>query len=217
MTTKLRVYLCDDHTILREGLRNLLNAEPDLCVIGEGADGDEALCALRTLPADVVLMDIHMPGRDGIETIASLQSMRKDLPVLVLTMYAQEEYLFRAIQAGAKGYLLKDSPIGAVVEGIRKVASGGSALQTGHRPHADLNTVTTYDSTDLLSPREVEVLTVLVEGLSNKSISEKLYISETTVKLHISNIYRKLGVRSRSQAVVHAIRHQLVPVDPVMQ
>lgn len=217
MTRKLRVYLCDDHTVLREGLRNLLNAESDLCVIGEAADGEEALAALRKLAPDVVLMDINMPGLGGLATIDQLQTLRPGLPILVLTMYAQEEYLFRAIQAGARGYLLKDSPISAVADAIRKVATGGSALQTGfHQVPAD-SSARARDSVDALSAREVEVLTALVSGLSNKHISERLYISETTVKLHISNIYRKLGVRSRSQAVVHAIRHQLVPVEPVLQ
>ncbi|KEO82749.1 response regulator [Tumebacillus flagellatus] len=207
----IRVLLCDDHTILRDGLRNLLEGEPDLDVVGEASDGHQAIEAVRELQPDVVLMDINMPGMGGLEAVEKLTAEMPDIRILILTMYNQEEYLFRTIRAGAKGYLLKDSPVSEVVEAIRKVMSGGSVLN----PSLTDKLLASYrepkeETAEKLSPRELEVLTALVQGLSNKLIAEQLFISETTVKLHISNIYRKLGVKSRSQAIMYAVREKLV-------
>lgn len=207
----IRVLLCDDHTILRDGLRNLLESESDLQVIGEASDGQQAIHIVRELAPDVVLMDINMPGMGGIEAVEKLTAEFPDLRILILTMFDHEEYLFRTIRAGAKGYLLKDSPVSEVVEAIRKVMSGGSVLH----PSLTDKLLASYrepreEAADKLSPREIEVLTALVQGLSNKEIAEQLFISETTVKLHISNVYRKLGVKSRSQAIMHAVREKLV-------
>jgi DNA-binding NarL/FixJ family response regulator len=207
----IRVLLCDDHTILRDGLRNLLEGEPDLQVVGEASDGQQAIQAVRDLQPDVVLMDINMPGMSGMEAVEKLTAEFEGIRILILTMFNHEEYLFRTIRAGAKGYLLKDSPVSEVVEAIRKVMTGGSVLN----PSLTDKLMASYrepreEPAEKLSPREMEVLTALVQGLSNKLIAEQLFISETTVKLHISNIYRKLGVKSRSQAIMHAVREKLV-------
>ncbi|PWK13494.1 response regulator [Tumebacillus permanentifrigoris] len=207
----IRVLLCDDHTILRDGLRNLLEGESDLQVVGEASDGQQAIEAVRQLQPDVVLMDINMPGMGGVEAVEKLTAEFESIRILILTMYNHEEYLFRTIRAGAKGYLLKDSPVSEVVEAIRKVMTGGSVLN----PILTDKLMASYrepreETVEKLSPREMEVLTALVQGLSNKLIAEQLFISETTVKLHISNIYRKLGVKSRSQAIMHAVREKLV-------
>ncbi|MBL0385883.1 response regulator transcription factor [Tumebacillus sp. ITR2] len=208
---RIRVLLCDDHTILRDGLRNLLEGESDLHVVGEASDGQQAIDAVQELQPDVILMDINMPGMGGVEAVEKLTAEHPNIRILILTMYNHDEYLFRTIRAGAKGYLLKDSPVSEVVEAIRKVMSGGSVLN----PSLTDKLMASYreprdESAEKLSPRELEVLTALVQGLSNKLIAEQLFISETTVKLHISNIYRKLGVKSRSQAIMYAVREKLV-------
>jgi DNA-binding NarL/FixJ family response regulator len=211
----IRVLLCDDHTILRDGLRGLLQAEPDLEVVGEAANGLEAIKLVEQLQPDVVLMDINMPQLDGVEAVERLTVAYPDLRILILTMYNHDEYLFRTIRAGAKGYLLKDSPISELVESIRTVMKGGSVLHpelTDKLMASCRERQAPEEGADRLSPRESEVLHALVQGLSNREIGEQLFISETTVKLHISNIYRKLGVKSRSQAIMHAVKEKLVNI-----
>ena len=212
----IRVLLCDDHTILRDGLRNLLNAEPDIEVVGEAADGHQALELIETLHPDVTIMDINMPGLNGVDTVERLTARDPNLRILMLTMYNHDEYLYRTIRAGARGYLLKDSPVGEVIEAIRKVMTGGSALapdmtdKLKQSSYRDQPSESHEESADKLSPREQEVLDLVVNGLSNKEIAEKLFITETTVKLHVTNIYRKLGVKSRSQAILKAVKDKLV-------
>ncbi|ARU60097.1 DNA-binding response regulator [Tumebacillus avium] len=209
----VRVVLCDDHTILRDGLRNLLNSEDDLEVVGEAADGKQAIELVESLQPDVVIMDINMPGLGGVEAVERLIAKYPSLRILILTMFNQDEYLFRTMQAGACGYLLKDSPVTEVIDAIRTVMQGGSVLHPDltHKLLASYREKEKPDG-EKLSPREHEVLTTLVKGLSNKEIAEHLFISETTVKLHISNIYRKLGVKSRSQAIMHAVKEKLVVI-----
>ncbi|WP_018130352.1 response regulator [Effusibacillus pohliae] len=208
----IRVLLCDDHAILRDGLRSLLNGEPDMEVVGEAANGLQAIGEVRRLRPDVVLMDINMPELDGVEAVRQFRIECPTVRILILTMYNHDEYLFRTIQAGAQGYLLKDSPVREVIEAIRKVATGGSVLHPdvaqklldSYREQADEK-----KAADRLSPRERQVLAEMVQGLTNKEIAEQLFISETTVKLHISNIFRKLGVKSRSQAILYAVKERL--------
>ncbi|MGB8955697.1 MAG: response regulator transcription factor [Tumebacillaceae bacterium] len=210
----IRVLLCDDHTILRDGLRNLLNAEPDIEVVGEAADGQQALELIEELQPDVTIMDINMPGLNGVDTVERLTARDPNLRILMLTMYDHDEYLFRTIRAGARGYLLKDSPVSEVIDAIRKVMTGGSVLhpdltnkllESCRDPNAEQE-----EPADKLSPREQEVLAAVVNGLANKEIAEQLFITETTVKLHVTNIYRKLGVKSRSQAIMKAVKEKLV-------
>lgn len=206
----IRVLLCDDHTILRDGLAQLLNAEPDLEVVAGAADGLEALeLALETQP-DVVIMDVNMPNLNGVEAVERLRKQQPDLKILMLTMYNHDEYLFRTIRAGASGYLLKDAPVSDVVHAIRTAMTGGTLLRPEMKKKIDSYRDKEDDPADKLSPREQEVLAALVKGLSNKEIAETLFISEATVKLHISNIYRKLGVKSRSQAIMHAVKEKMV-------
>lgn len=208
----IHVLLCDDHQILRDGLRNLLNAEADIRVIGEASDGLQAIEMVDRMMPDIILMDINMPNQDGVQTVEQLSLRFPHVRIIMLTMFAHEEYLFRTIRAGARGYVLKDSPIQFVVDSIRKVMNGGSVLHPNMaQTHVDYHP-NARELENSLSPREQEVLGTVVKGLSNKEIAEYLFISETTVKLHISNVYRKLGVKSRSQAVMHAIRYQLVEI-----
>jgi DNA-binding NarL/FixJ family response regulator len=212
----IRILLCDDHTILRDGMRNLLNSEPDLEVAGEAADGAQAIEQVRELRPDVVVMDINMPGLNGVDAVERLTAEFPDLRILILTMYNHDEYLFRTIRAGARGYLLKDSPVSEVIDAIRKVMTGASVLH----PELTDRLVASYrqgkdkeqESGEKLSPREQEMLAALVQGLANKQIAEQLFISETTVKLHISNLYRKLGVKSRSQAIILAVKEKLIDI-----
>jgi DNA-binding NarL/FixJ family response regulator len=206
----IRLLLCDDHAILRQGLSALLQADSELEVVGECGDGLSALeMVLREQP-DVVLMDINVPGMNGIEVTQRITELCPTGNGLMLTMYHEDEYLFRAIRAGARGYLLKDAPVTQVVAAIRGVAVGGSTVL-----HANLSEkfceAQRAPAPERLSHRELEVLSRLIEGLSNREIASLLYISETTVKLHVSNIFRKLNVRSRSQAILSAIRLGLVP------
>jgi len=208
----IRVVLCDDHAIVRDGLRNLLEAEDDLEVVGEAADGQQGIELVRALRPDVVVMDINMPNLDGVAAVEQLTAELPTLRILILTMYNHEEYLFRTVKAGAKGYLLKDSPIAEVIAAIRAVMQGKSVLAPGladklRQPRKDGDG---RDSGEQLSPREQQVLEAVVKGLTNKEIAEQLFITEVTVKLHISNIYRKLGVKSRSQAILHAVKEKLV-------
>jgi DNA-binding NarL/FixJ family response regulator len=209
----IRVLLCDDHTILRDGLRNLLNSEEDIEVVGEAADGHQAIEAVRALQPDVVIMDINMPNLGGVEAVEQLTAELPELRILILTMFNHDEYLYRTIRAGAQGYLLKDAPVSEVVDAIRTVMNGGSVLNaslTNKLMTSFREQKNEEDTVERLSPREHEVLTALVQGLSNKEIADKLFISETTVKLHISNIFKKLGVKSRSQAIMHAVKEKLV-------
>lgn len=210
---KIHVLLCDDHTILRDGLQNLLQAEEDIEVVGQAGSGKEALFLAENLLPDVVLLDINMPEMNGIEVTEQLLQRFPKLRILILSMHNQEEYLFNSLRAGAKGYLLKDSPISEVTHAIRRVMLGKSVF------HPDLTEkiVASYQNTngeqqlqERLSKREHEVLREMVKGLPNRTIAEQLFISETTVKLHISHIFRKLGVKSRSQAVLHAVREKII-------
>lgn len=208
---KLRVLLCDDHAIIRDGLRTLINLEPDMEVVGEAVSGEECVELAKQLAPDVILMDINLPDFSGA---VAVQHITREVPgtrVIMLTMYQEEEYLFQTIRAGASGYIVKDAPFEEVVLAIRKIVGGKSFL---HIHQAATVAVTPSDSTsaatDRLSPRECEVLTRLVTGLTNREIAEELVIAEVTVKLHTTNIYRKLGVKSRSQAIMVAIRDKLV-------
>ncbi len=214
----IKVVLIDEHAILREGLASLINRETDMRVVGEASNGIDALQMTEKLIPDVVLIDIQIPGLDGIETIRRIREKHPPVSVLVLTLADQDQYLHEAIHAGATGYLLKTAPSSDVIEGIRLSSRGGSVLDpvmarklldnlTGARK-PELR-----KSTELLTPRELDVLKLMVKGLSNKEMAESLFISDKTVKIHVSNILKKLRVKSRSQAIIYAIQHGLVELE----
>lgn len=211
----IRVLLVDDHTILRDGLRNILELESDIQVVGEAVSGGEVINKIEECTPDVVLMDINLPEMNGVELTEKVKKYYPDAKVLILTMYSHDEYFLTALRAGADGYLLKDSPSDMVVEAIRTVARGESILNpsmtkrllTFHQQQHQFKTVENE-----LTEREREVLICLVQGLNNKDIAERLYISDKTVKIHVSKIFKKLNVKSRSQAVIYAVQHQLVPL-----
>jgi DNA-binding NarL/FixJ family response regulator len=214
----IRVLLADDQRLVRGGFRMILRAEPDLEVVGEAADGAEAVALAGELDPDVVLMDVRMPNVDGIEATRRIIDGREDAPrVLVLTTFDLDDYAYEALRAGASGFLLKDAPEEQLVSGIRIVADGGSLFAPAvtrrlierfagaaprHAPHAVAE----------LTPRELEVLRLVARGLSNAEIAGELFLSEHTAKTHVAHILSKLGLRDRVQAVVLAYESGIVRV-----
>jgi DNA-binding NarL/FixJ family response regulator len=209
----IRVLIVDDQSLVRAGFRMILDAQPDIDVIGEAADGNDAVRLAQQRLPDVVLMDIRMPGLDGIAATRILAGPEAPRPlrVVILTTYNLDEYVFDALAAGASGFLLKDVRPEDLAEGIRLVASGDALLAPSvtrrliaefaqqHRPSR-------LDPSSLgaLSPRELEVLELIARGQSNAEIADTLYLSENTVKTHVTHILDKLGLRDRVQAVIHA-------------
>ncbi|HEU5043207.1 MAG TPA: response regulator transcription factor [Nocardioidaceae bacterium] len=206
----IEVVIADDQDLVREGLRMMLDAEPDIRVVGEASTGKGAIARAHELAPDVVLMDIRMPELDGIEATRRLASAGSSAKVLVLTTFDLDEYVYRAMRAGASGFLLKDMPAEDIVTAVRQVARGADALlapaltrrlvdrftETGAR-------LTTVDL-DRLTAREVDVLRLLGRGQSNAEIAAELFIGETTVKTHVARILLKLGLRDRVQAAILA-------------
>lgn len=211
----ISILIVDDHAILRDGLKNILSFEEDIKVVGEATSGEEALKFADELSPDVIIMDINLPGMNGVETTAHIKAKNPDARILVLTMYTHDEYLLSALKAGADGYLLKDAPSEHVVDAIKAVYRGESMItpsMTKKLVNIHLQQTQVKKDESNLTDREQEVLIGLVEGLSNKEIAEKLFISDKTVKIHVSKIFKKLEVKSRSQAVIYAVQNHLVPM-----
>ncbi|WP_342526779.1 response regulator transcription factor [Chryseomicrobium sp. FSL W7-1435] len=210
----IRLIIVDDHAVLRDGLKTILESEQDIQVIGEAESGDLALNLVATLKPDVVLTDINMPGMTGIEVTKAIKQIDSNVKVLILTMHSHEEYLMAAIKEGADGYLLKDAPSNHVIEAIRTVHAGESVIHpslTKKLMNYHQQQLREEKTENMLTERERDVLICLVEGLTNKEIGERLFVSEKTVKIHVSNIFKKLNVKSRSQVVIHAMQNGLVP------
>src|SRR5690606_6572175 len=210
----IKLMLVDDHAVLRDGLRNILELEDDIRVVGEAVSGDEALEKVPKCEPDVILMDINMPQKNGVEVTGILKKKYPSIKVLVLTMHNHDEYFMAAIREGADGYLLKDAPSEQVVEAIRTVASGESVIHPSmtkkllnfHQQQQE------QPKENALTEREMEVLQCLVEGMSNKEIADRLFISDKTVKIHVSKTFKKFNVKSRSQVVIYAVQNKLVPM-----
>ncbi|MCH1625191.1 response regulator [Ferdinandcohnia quinoae] len=211
----IKLMLVDDHAVLRDGLRNILEMEDDIEVVGEAVSGDDALLKIPTCQPDVVLMDINMPQKNGIEVTGILKKQFPAMKILVLTMHSHDEYFMAAIREGADGYLLKDAPSDQVVEAVRTVARGESVIHPSMtKKLLNFHQQQEQAKDTALTEREREVLQCLVEGLSNKEIADRLYISDKTVKIHVSKIFKKFEVKSRSQVVIYAVQNQLVPLNP---
>jgi DNA-binding NarL/FixJ family response regulator len=214
----IRVLLCDDQALVRSGFRMILDARDDLEVVGEGEDGVQAIALARKLDPDVILMDVRMPELDGVEATRRLIANGSRARVLILTTFDLDEYVYEAIRAGASGFLLKDVQPSQLVDAIRVVAAGEALLApTVTRRLLDRFAETLPNGAkgpppglDLLTERELEVLKLLAQGLSNAELAERLFLSETTVKSHISSVLRKLDLRDRVQAVVLAYEAGLV-------
>jgi DNA-binding NarL/FixJ family response regulator len=204
----IRVLVADDHGVLREGLGRIVAAQPDMELVGTAANGVEAVAACRSAPPDIVLMDLEMPVLDGIEATRRIRESQPQVAVLVLTSFSDRRRIVAALDAGAVGYLLKDASAEDVVRGIRSAATGASPLD----PRAArelLDAKARPDPLEGLSPREREVLGLLLEGLPNKLIARRLEISEKTVKSHLTSVFRQLGVTDRVQAALWAERQGL--------
>lgn len=208
----IRLLLVDDQRLLRAGLRTLLELEPDFDVIGEAADGLEALTAYAGLRPDVVLMDIRMPNLDGVEATRRLLNQDDRARVIILTTFDDDEYIFEGLRAGALGYLLKDVSGAELAEAIRKVAAGGALIEpsVARKVLAEFSRLTpavrpaAESLPEPLSEREAQILKLMGAGLTNKQIAERLFLAEGTVKNYISAILAKLGVQDRTQAALRA-------------
>lgn len=208
----IRVLVVDDHAIIRKGLKEVLELVPDILFQGEAENGLEAIRQNAVLRPDVILMDMVMPGMDGIEAIKQIKSEYPDTRILVLTTFAGEELIFPAIKAGALGYQLKDSTPEVLIEAIRLVYRGEAALHpvVARKLLTELSTPSNHPPTkDPLTHRELEVLRLIAQGYENREIAEKLVISEATARTHVSNILGKLHVASRTQAALYALKEGL--------
>jgi NarL family two-component system response regulator LiaR len=212
----IRIVIADDHSVVRQGLRMFLGLDPELEVVGEAADGAEALRLARQLRPDVVLMDLLMPVMDGITATAAIRSELPDTEVLALTSVLEDASVVGAVRAGAIGYLLKDTQADALCLAI-KAAAAGQVQLTPRAAERLMQAVSAPESPEELTERETEVLRLLAQGQSNKQIARNLQIGEKTVKTHVSNILSKLGVQSRTQATLYAIRIGLVSASPADQ
>ena len=208
----IRVLIADDHAVVREGLRALITLEPGMEVVGEAADGIEAVRQIRALQPDVILLDMVMPGKDGLGVINEIRQDNPDVRILILTSFVEDEKVIPAIKAGALGYLLKDSSPQQLLQGIREVYRGESVLhpRIARKLIGEISGPRTQPPTvELLTEREVEVLKLVAQGLPNQDIAEKLVISEWTVRTHVRNILDKLHLANRTQATLYALREGL--------
>ena len=209
----VKVLIVDDHAVVRDGLITMLGREKDFTVVGEAQNGLEAVEKAQDLEPDVILMDLRMPELDGVEAMRRIRSQNPEVRFIVLTTYDTDEYIFHAIEAGAKGYLLKDASREELFNAVRAVYRGESLIQPGVAAKildrfSQLSRQAT--STSLLSEREVEVLQLVAKGSANKEIGASLSISESTVKTHVANIFQKLDVNDRTDAVTQALQKGII-------
>jgi DNA-binding NarL/FixJ family response regulator len=214
----IRIVLVDDQAIVREGLRAMLSLEPDIEIVGEASDGRQALSVVARLRPDIVLMDVRMPDMDGLTALDNLKRADPDTAVIMVSLYDDADYLYRAVSAGAAGYILKEASRAELVRAVRVTAEGGSIISPGMLREL-LSRMSALMGPGLcparppevaLTPREIEVLRCVSEGKTNHEIAEELIVSPTTVKTHVQNILQKLNVSDRTQAAVAALRCGLI-------
>lgn len=214
--SEINIAIIDDHKMVREGLRQLLEFEGDINVVAEAGDGEEGYNVIKNEKPDVVLLDINMPKMNGLELLKKVRNEKDNTRILILTIHNEVEYLKKAVEIGVNGYVLKDSESSVLKQAIMNVNNGEIYIQPSIAPLLVEATNKAEndkdDPTNLLSSREFEVLKLVSEGLFNKEIAYKLSISEKTVKNHVSNIFKKIGVSDRTQAAVYAIKHNLVDI-----
>jgi two-component system, NarL family, response regulator LiaR len=216
MDNPIRVFIADDHAIVRAGLRALISGKPDMELVGEAVDGEEAVKQVHHLRPDVILMDLMMPRKSGIEAIREIRAADPQACILVLTSFVEDEQVFPAIKAGVLGYILKDSSPEELIESIRCVYRGQSSLH----PTVARKLLLTFDTSapsepkaQILTERELDVVKLVARGLSNQAIADQLYIGEGTVRFHMNNILSKLQLENRIQVVIYALRHGLVSLQ----
>lgn len=212
---KIKILLADDHSMIREGIKQLLEIDSQFTVIGQAGDGIECMKLLKKELPDVLLLDVNMPKMSGIEVLEKIKQQNMDVKVLMLTIHNEIEYLLRAVDIGCNGYVLKDSDIGLLKKAILSVYEGDTFIQPDLIPVLNMGLISREENNQTLeglTKRELEVLKLITEGLFNKEIAYKLNISERTVKNHVSNIFKKINASDRTQAAVFAIKHGLVKV-----
>jgi DNA-binding NarL/FixJ family response regulator len=202
---KIRILIVDDHPVVRVGLRTMIDAEPDLQVVAEAGDGPAAIAAFTAHQPDITLMDLRLPGMSGPETIAQIRAKAPGAAIVVITTYDADADVYRAVQAGARGYLLKGTFAEGMLEAIRHVHAGGRLF--AREVAARANDKTPGPS---LTSREVEVLELVAKGLSNKEIGAALFVSEDTIKTHLKHVFTKLGVGDRTEAALLAIQRGII-------
>lgn len=200
MAEKFRVLIVDDHAVVRMGIRTLLSFAPDMEVCAEAASGPEALERFKAAAPDITLLDIRMEGMGGIETLLAIRALRADARVVMLTTSDTEEDIYRAIKAGASGYLVKDAPPERITEGVRKVMAGGTCF-----PPNVMNAFALRESQPGVSPKQLEILRLMAKGFSNREIAELSGNSEETIKWHLKNLYGRLNVSGRAEAIKAAM------------
>lgn len=208
--------IADDHSIVREGIKQLLELDGDMIVNGEAADGLQCLDLLDSIQSDVLLLDINMPNMNGLQVLQNIRNNKSSIKVIILTIHNEVEYLVKAVDIGVEGYVLKDSDSSLLKRAIYSINRGETFIQPELTPLLREWTMnkgkTEVNSDNVLTLREIDVLKLLAEGLYNKEIANKLAISEKTVKNHVSSIFRKINVQDRTQAAVYAIRNNLVDI-----
>ncbi|MGJ3239055.1 MAG: response regulator [Anaerolineae bacterium] len=215
----IRIIICDDQAIVTEGLQVILESDPDLTVVAIGQDGAQAIELVAEHQPDIVLMDLKMPGKNGIQATRHIKTHHPETYILVLTTYDADEWVFDAIRSGASGYLLKNTPPSDLIKAVKKTVAGETPIDSAvagklftHVKRAESNVTPSIANTDLnkLSEREQEVLQLLAKGLSNKEIAAQLFLSEGTIRNYVSSVFSKLDVSDRTQATLIAVRYGLV-------
>jgi DNA-binding NarL/FixJ family response regulator len=207
----IRILLVEDQTLMRQGLKTILDLEPGFQVVGEATDGEAGIRRALDLRPDVILMDVQMPGMSGIEAIAAICAVWPEARIIILTTFGRDEYVFQGVRAGAVGFLLKDAPADSLIQTIRRVHAGEVFIQPEIASRLLRELITPQDlPIEPLSEREREVLVLVAQGHSNREIAERLVLAEGTVKNHVSNILGKLQAENRTQAADIARRHGLV-------
>ncbi len=216
MTEDIRILIVDDHAIVREGQRALVETEPGMTLVGEATNGEEAIELARILNPDVIFMDLFMPGVDGIEATEAIKAENPQARILVLTSFAEDEKVFRAVKAGASGYLLKDATPDEILTAVRQVYRGEPAMNPtiANKLMRELQRESNLPPTEEpLTERELDILKLVAQGLSNQEIAEELVISERTVRTHVSNILSKLHLANRTQVALYALREGLADLE----
>ena len=211
----IRILIADDHSMVREGLKQLIELEDDIEVIAQTGDGRETIDKIKETMPDVVLLDINMPGMNGLEVLEVIKQENLNVKVLILTIHNEIEYLYKAVEIGVNGYVLKDSESDVLIKAIRSIYGGESYIQPNmasllfKKINGELDNQVKHNK---LTKREIEVLKLITQGLLNKEIADQLCISEKTVKNHVSNIFKKIEVSDRTQAAVYAIKNNIVDI-----
>ncbi len=214
--SRIRILLADDHTVMRRGLRFLLESQPDLTVVAEASDGREAVQQAETAHPDVAVMDVAMPNLSGIEAAQRIAAQSPNVAIIILSMHSDEGYVLRALKAGARGYLLKDAAEGDLIEAIRAVSQGRTFFSSEISKMLvedyirEIRTRGVEDSYELLTSREREILQLLVEGNSNKDIAARLNVSPHTVETHRRNLQDKLNLHSFAELILYAVRKRII-------